>query len=221
MIRQVCFFRPKKMRLMQTESVLQTENQSGPAKNRFSVALMPTISRHTRLHFRIYQQPEKLTPNQQELISFPMDEIWLKRLILPERDHDKTCLCHMQTIKTQSDQCLGYSLHRQYINNSYRFYYQNFKTMTSFWSWAGKLESYLVTHLRRQVFSWHGSHDYHLPGQADHRPINVIPDQIHPGVINSCVSGNTMGPGLKHSETFKMNFSNLINVLNLWVEDRY
>ena len=33
------FFGPKKMRFMQTESVLQTKNQSGPAKNRFSVAL--------------------------------------------------------------------------------------------------------------------------------------------------------------------------------------
>ena len=28
------------MRFMQTESVLQTKNRSGPAKNRFSVALM-------------------------------------------------------------------------------------------------------------------------------------------------------------------------------------
>ena len=31
------------MRFMQTESVLQTKNRSGPAKNRFSVAL------HTRI----------------------------------------------------------------------------------------------------------------------------------------------------------------------------
>ena len=28
------------MRFMQTESVLQTKNRSGPAKNRFSVALV-------------------------------------------------------------------------------------------------------------------------------------------------------------------------------------
>ena len=40
MIRKVCFFGPKKMRFMQTESVLQTKNRSGPAKNRFSVALL-------------------------------------------------------------------------------------------------------------------------------------------------------------------------------------
>ena len=40
MIRKVCFFGPKKMRFMQTESVLQTKNWSGPAKNRFSVALV-------------------------------------------------------------------------------------------------------------------------------------------------------------------------------------
>ena len=29
------------MRFMQTESVLQTKNRSEPAKNRFSVALLP------------------------------------------------------------------------------------------------------------------------------------------------------------------------------------
>ena len=40
MIRKVCFFGPKKMRFMKTESVLQTKNRSGPAKNRFSVALV-------------------------------------------------------------------------------------------------------------------------------------------------------------------------------------
>ena len=31
------------MRFMQTESVLQTKNRSGPAKNRFSVALNDVI----------------------------------------------------------------------------------------------------------------------------------------------------------------------------------
>ena len=31
------------MRFMQTESVLQTKNRSGPAKNRFSVALLYSI----------------------------------------------------------------------------------------------------------------------------------------------------------------------------------
>ena len=40
MIRAVCFFGPKKIRFMQTESVLQTKNRSGPAKNQFSVALI-------------------------------------------------------------------------------------------------------------------------------------------------------------------------------------
>ena len=39
MIRKVCFFGQEKMRFMQTESVLQTKNRSGQAKNRFSVAL--------------------------------------------------------------------------------------------------------------------------------------------------------------------------------------
>ena len=42
MIRKVCFFGLKKKRFMQTESVLQTKNRSGPAKNRFSVALKIT-----------------------------------------------------------------------------------------------------------------------------------------------------------------------------------
>ena len=45
MIRKVCFFGPKKMRFMQTESVLRTKNRSGPAKNRFSVALITLNSR--------------------------------------------------------------------------------------------------------------------------------------------------------------------------------
>ena len=47
MIRKVCFFQTeKKMRFMQTESVLQTKNRSEPAKNRFSVALVGTVSTH-------------------------------------------------------------------------------------------------------------------------------------------------------------------------------
>ena len=32
------------MRFMQTESVLQTKNRSGPAKNRFSVALITSAN---------------------------------------------------------------------------------------------------------------------------------------------------------------------------------
>ena len=36
---QSVFFGPKKKRFMQTESVLKTKNRSGPAKDRFSVAL--------------------------------------------------------------------------------------------------------------------------------------------------------------------------------------
>ena len=47
MIRKVCFFGPKKMRFMQTESVLQTKNRSGPATNRFSVALVLDYSVQT------------------------------------------------------------------------------------------------------------------------------------------------------------------------------
>ena len=43
---QSVFFRTElKKRFMQTESVLQTKNQSGPAKNRFSVALVYTKQR--------------------------------------------------------------------------------------------------------------------------------------------------------------------------------
>ena len=33
----------------------------------------------------------------------------------------------------------------------------DFKTLASFWSWAGWFESFLGANLRRQVFSWHGS----------------------------------------------------------------
>ena len=33
------------MRFMQTESVLQTKNRSGPAKNRFSVALVTSVDK--------------------------------------------------------------------------------------------------------------------------------------------------------------------------------
>ena len=40
MIRKVCFFRTEKNAFLQTESVLQTKNRSGLAKNRFSVALL-------------------------------------------------------------------------------------------------------------------------------------------------------------------------------------
>ena len=44
MIRKVCFFRTeKKMRFIQTELILQTENRSELAKNRFSVALVYSI----------------------------------------------------------------------------------------------------------------------------------------------------------------------------------
>ena len=49
MIRKVCFFGlKKKMRFMQTELVLQTKNRSGPAKNRFSVALVITQTSHCK-----------------------------------------------------------------------------------------------------------------------------------------------------------------------------
>ena len=44
MIRKVCFFGPKKMRFMQTESVLQNKNRSEPAKNRFSLALLWVVA---------------------------------------------------------------------------------------------------------------------------------------------------------------------------------
>ena len=36
------------MRFMQTELVLQTKNRSGPAKNRFSVALLVTLNNCSR-----------------------------------------------------------------------------------------------------------------------------------------------------------------------------
>ena len=39
------------MRFMQTESVLQIKNQSGPAKNRFSVALILTLLGELQIDF--------------------------------------------------------------------------------------------------------------------------------------------------------------------------
>ena len=42
------------MRFMKTESVLQTKNRSGPAKNRFSVALLMTIPFIALLYFKLY-----------------------------------------------------------------------------------------------------------------------------------------------------------------------
>ena len=57
MIRKVCLFGPKKkMRFMQTESVLQTKNRSGPAKNRFSVALVLIYTRSMYLMHIIFGQ---------------------------------------------------------------------------------------------------------------------------------------------------------------------
>ena len=50
MIRKVRFSDRKKKRFMQTESVLQTKNRSGPAKNRFSVALVLTLRGHLCTH---------------------------------------------------------------------------------------------------------------------------------------------------------------------------
>ena len=45
------------MRFMQTESVLQTKNRSGPAKNRFSVALRsPQYDVQNRQGTSFYQQ---------------------------------------------------------------------------------------------------------------------------------------------------------------------
>ena len=51
----------------------------------------------------------------------------------------------------QSDHRLCYSLPRQHNACSYRCYIQNIKTLASFCSWAGRFESCLVAHPRRQV----------------------------------------------------------------------
>ena len=58
MIRKVCFFGRKKVRFMQTESVLKTKNRSGPAKNRFSVALSSSMRK--AISRSIYQVRFKL-----------------------------------------------------------------------------------------------------------------------------------------------------------------
>ena len=53
----------KKMRFMQTESVLQTKNRSGPAKNRFSVALLQTTVRHHSASHRSWYQTVTFNPH--------------------------------------------------------------------------------------------------------------------------------------------------------------
>ena len=47
---QSVFFRTEKKRFMQTESVLQTKNLYGLAKNRFSVALHDTSTHCPHVH---------------------------------------------------------------------------------------------------------------------------------------------------------------------------
>ena len=62
MICKVCFFRTEKKRFMQTESVLQTKNRSGPAKNRFSVTLSYLILFHPTRSLVYHTQPVSLIP---------------------------------------------------------------------------------------------------------------------------------------------------------------
>ena len=60
---QSVFFRTeKKKRFMQTESVLQTWNRSGPAKNRFSVTLSYLILFHPTRSLVYHTQPVSLIP---------------------------------------------------------------------------------------------------------------------------------------------------------------
>ena len=77
----------------------------------------------------------------------------------------KPMLCHMRTTKhrsfcvsAQSDQRIYCSLSRKY--NPYSSYTRNFKTLSSFRSWADRFGSFLVAYLRRQVFLWRGSHAF-------------------------------------------------------------
>ena len=97
-------------------------------------------------------------------------QLWslFKKMLCACTNHDhmnhvmrKPVLCHMRTARcrsastfTQSDQCLCCSLPRKY--NPYSCYTENFKTLSSFHSWADWFESFLVPYCRRQVFSWLG-----------------------------------------------------------------
>ena len=47
------------MRFMQTESVLQTKNRSGPAKNRFSVALVGRQGQETPIDILKYTETDR------------------------------------------------------------------------------------------------------------------------------------------------------------------
>ena len=72
-------------------------------------------------------------------------------LYLYESRHDKTCLWHMRTTKTQislrSLICV-FSIRTR----TYTCLIQNFKTLSSLYNWVGSL-GYLVGNNRRQVFS--------------------------------------------------------------------
>ena len=87
----------------------------------------------------------------------------LLKMEIDEPYHDKKnpvfAICKQQRGRSactsmQYDQHHCCLLMRWY--RTYRFYFQNFKTLANFCNWACQFESYLVPNLRRQVFLWCG-----------------------------------------------------------------
>ena len=105
MIRKVCFFGPKKMRFMQTESVLQTKNQSRPAKK--SVFCSPGF-----YHIWAWRPPWSCDPDALNKLLFPRPmeaphEIWLQ---LAQRFWRRRSLKMVDGQRTDDRSCLYYKL---------------------------------------------------------------------------------------------------------------
>ena len=80
----------------------------------------------------------------------------------------KPDLCHMQIASAQSDLCLCCSLLRKY--NTCICYIQNFKTLASLCSWAGRFASYLVANPEDR-FSHDMAHNILGSNKASYLPL--------------------------------------------------
>ena len=77
------------------------------------------------------------------------NKISSNRIVFEPRHEKKNWLWHMQTTKAQISLRIRASWSAPLLFASYKYstsncYIQNFKTLASFWSWAGRFESYLL-----------------------------------------------------------------------------
>ena len=136
-----------------------------PAKTQISLGIRPVWSVFTVRFFQAQQPSFQLNKNtypQFQLIAWPHGyyqrpyrilQTWTKSkqnltLLLQEQKWARSWESAFWSVPL-------FSLLRYY--NIYTSFIQSFKTLTSFWSWAGRLESCLVANTRRQVFSFCGS----------------------------------------------------------------